>query len=101
MNVVEGLRNRVANLTRSVPTVPCNRPLPPAQAVRHRLKIVEYAKDIPPAGAVVPEPGGLVLREVRVMELEVAERQRRCQIVSTILLRLAAYDGTCTQDVAA
>lgn len=69
--------------------------------MRHRLKIVGDAEDVPATAAVVPELRGLVLNEVRVVQLEVAERRRRCQVVSAILLQLAAYDRTWAEDEAA
>ena len=70
-------------------------------AVRDQRKIAGDAEDSPPTGVVVPELHGLVLDEVRVIQLEESERRRRCQVVSTILLRLAVYDGTWAEDEAA
>lgn len=101
MDVDEGSRNRTASPARTVLPVPCYRRLQTTHAVRHSLKIVGDAVDDSPTVVAVPELRGLVLNEVHVMHLDVAERRRRCQVVSSILLRLAAYDGTWAEHEAA
>lgn len=101
MMAVDRSRNRAASRASPALPVPCPGRLQTTQAVRHRLKIVRDAEDVPPTGAAVRELSGLVLNEVRVMQLEVAERRRRCQVASAILLRLAAFEGTCAEDEAA
>jgi len=65
--------------------------------VRHRLRIVD--KDDPPAAP--PQFHRLVVTEVSVLQLEASERQRRCQVVSAILLRLAESEAAWADDEAA
>ena len=101
IDTAEDSRNLIAGPALPVPPIHCDRRLQTTNAAWHRPTIVGDAADCPSTGAIVPEQPGLVLSDVRVVQLEAHERRRRCRVVSAILLRLAARDGTWAQDEAA